>query len=317
MGLKPGCDANFSLIATLWADGSATGQWTDQYGPADGLHAVVDCVKVQEIPERFPGGPGGLGRWRGDAPSQPGGAPDHHADAGQRHLGERIALMRSAEESWIRKKRGQLQLPGLSARRLEGHGPRPADRGPGEDLVAVAKRILAPTPSVRPPMPRHKMLMTTLLAVLRRLQRHTDDAIRRSRCRCRQARRPDRSHGPAGRSRWRRRARVRERRPVRRRDLLRVCRRRVRRERQDLATTAASNSGDATIQTAKAKNCTRRFTLRYPDAFTSTVLSFNNLLQLQNTTYSIPLNHGQAPAHPQRRVYHEQPLTLRSAPVRP
>ena len=53
------------------------------------------------------------------------------------------------------------------------------------------------------------------------------------------------------------------------------------------ATTAASNSGDATIQVAKAKNCTRRFTLHYPDAFTETVLSFNNLLQLQNSTYLI------------------------------
>jgi hypothetical protein len=55
------------------------------------------------------------------------------------------------------------------------------------------------------------------------------------------------------------------------------------------ATTAGSNSGDATIQTAKGKNCTRRFTLRYPDGATESVLSFNNLLQLQNTTYSIPV----------------------------
>lgn len=55
------------------------------------------------------------------------------------------------------------------------------------------------------------------------------------------------------------------------------------------ATTAGSNSGDATIQTAKAKNCTRRFTLHYPDTTTESVLSFNNLLQLQNTTYSIPI----------------------------
>ena len=55
------------------------------------------------------------------------------------------------------------------------------------------------------------------------------------------------------------------------------------------ATTAGSNSGDATIQTATARNCTRRFTLRYPDAFTEVVPSFNNLLQLQNTTFSIPI----------------------------
>jgi len=54
------------------------------------------------------------------------------------------------------------------------------------------------------------------------------------------------------------------------------------------ATTAGSNSGDATIQTAKG-GCSRRFTLRYPDAATESVLSFNNLLQLQSTTYSIPI----------------------------
>jgi hypothetical protein len=55
------------------------------------------------------------------------------------------------------------------------------------------------------------------------------------------------------------------------------------------ATTAGSNSGDATIQVAKAKNCTRRFTLRYPDGSTETIPSFNNLLRLQNTSSSIPI----------------------------
>jgi hypothetical protein len=55
------------------------------------------------------------------------------------------------------------------------------------------------------------------------------------------------------------------------------------------ATTAASNSGDATIQTDKVKNCLRRFTLRYPDGGVEVVPSFNNLLELQNTTYSIPI----------------------------
>ncbi len=54
------------------------------------------------------------------------------------------------------------------------------------------------------------------------------------------------------------------------------------------ATTAGSNSGDATIQIAKGK-CTRRFTLRYPDGATEVVPSFNNLLVLQNTSYSIPV----------------------------
>lgn len=55
------------------------------------------------------------------------------------------------------------------------------------------------------------------------------------------------------------------------------------------ATTAGSNTGDATIQVSKGK-CVRRFTLHYPDNSTEVVMSFNNLLQLQNTTYSIPLN---------------------------
>ena len=35
--------------------------------------------------------------------------------------------------------------------------------------------------------------------------------------------------------------------------------------------------------------CTRRFTLRYPDGVTEAVPSFNNLLRLQNTSYSIPI----------------------------
>lgn len=57
------------------------------------------------------------------------------------------------------------------------------------------------------------------------------------------------------------------------------------------ATTAASNSGDATIQTSKPTRgkCGRTFTLSYPDAFTETVPSFNNLNVLENTTYAIPV----------------------------
>lgn len=52
VGSKPGCDANFSLIATQWEDGSATGQLIDQYGEPGGLHATVDCLLVQVIPGR-------------------------------------------------------------------------------------------------------------------------------------------------------------------------------------------------------------------------------------------------------------------------
>jgi hypothetical protein len=61
------------------------------------------------------------------------------------------------------------------------------------------------------------------------------------------------------------------------------------------ATTAGSNSGDATIQTAKSRTCTRRFTLRYSAAAgdTESVPSFNNLLGLQSTTSII---HVGAPA---------------------
>ena len=57
------------------------------------------------------------------------------------------------------------------------------------------------------------------------------------------------------------------------------------------ATTAASNSGDATIQGSAATHgkCGRQFTLVYPDGFTETRGTFNNLHELENTTYSIPI----------------------------
>jgi hypothetical protein len=44
----PGVNANFSLIAIQYADGSVSGQWTDQFGHGNGgLHIVVDCLLVQ------------------------------------------------------------------------------------------------------------------------------------------------------------------------------------------------------------------------------------------------------------------------------
>jgi hypothetical protein len=57
------------------------------------------------------------------------------------------------------------------------------------------------------------------------------------------------------------------------------------------ATAAGSNTGDATIQTSKPSGgkCGRVFTLSYPDGYTETLPSFNNLNQLENTTYSIPI----------------------------
>ena len=43
----PGVNANFSLVAIQHADGSVSGQWTDQFGHGDGgLHIAVDCVTV-------------------------------------------------------------------------------------------------------------------------------------------------------------------------------------------------------------------------------------------------------------------------------
>jgi hypothetical protein len=56
------------------------------------------------------------------------------------------------------------------------------------------------------------------------------------------------------------------------------------------ATTAASNSGDATIQTSNPTKgkCGRQFTIVYPDGFTETLASFANLNDLENTAYSIP-----------------------------
>ena len=42
----PGCDANFSLTATLLTDGTARGQYSDRFANGDGFHAVIDCVSV-------------------------------------------------------------------------------------------------------------------------------------------------------------------------------------------------------------------------------------------------------------------------------
>ena len=54
------------------------------------------------------------------------------------------------------------------------------------------------------------------------------------------------------------------------------------------ATASGSNSGDATFRTNK-KSCTRRWALHFPDGFTESVRTFNNLNILQNTSYSIPV----------------------------
>ena len=46
IGLKPGCDANFSLVATQFVDGSGSGQYTDRFGRVGGFKGVIDCVVV-------------------------------------------------------------------------------------------------------------------------------------------------------------------------------------------------------------------------------------------------------------------------------
>jgi hypothetical protein len=45
---NPGCNANFSIEAQQLADGSARGNYTDQFGHGNGgFHAAVDCLYVQ------------------------------------------------------------------------------------------------------------------------------------------------------------------------------------------------------------------------------------------------------------------------------
>jgi hypothetical protein len=44
---NPGCNANFSIEAQQLANGTARGQYTDQFGHGNGgFHAVVDCLYV-------------------------------------------------------------------------------------------------------------------------------------------------------------------------------------------------------------------------------------------------------------------------------
>jgi hypothetical protein len=46
VGLKPGCDANYSFIATQSTDGSVSGQYTDRFSRGEGFHGVIDCLVV-------------------------------------------------------------------------------------------------------------------------------------------------------------------------------------------------------------------------------------------------------------------------------
>ncbi len=51
LGLKPGCDANFSLVALQRADSSVTGEYHDQFSQfpgvgGTGIHVAVNCLVV-------------------------------------------------------------------------------------------------------------------------------------------------------------------------------------------------------------------------------------------------------------------------------
>lgn len=44
--LDPGCDANLTFVATKYADGTVSGQYSDRLPNGEGIHAVIDCVVV-------------------------------------------------------------------------------------------------------------------------------------------------------------------------------------------------------------------------------------------------------------------------------
>lgn len=49
-GAQPGCDANFSLVANQYADGSVSGQWVDRFSQnfgGGGITVQVTCVAVE------------------------------------------------------------------------------------------------------------------------------------------------------------------------------------------------------------------------------------------------------------------------------
>jgi hypothetical protein len=49
VGDKPGCDANFSLVALQRANGSVTGQWVDRFSQVNGgggIHVAINCLNV-------------------------------------------------------------------------------------------------------------------------------------------------------------------------------------------------------------------------------------------------------------------------------
>ena len=47
----PGCDGNFSLVGTVYADGSMSGQYTDRFARGNGFHAVIDGNGFKQHPQ--------------------------------------------------------------------------------------------------------------------------------------------------------------------------------------------------------------------------------------------------------------------------
>ncbi len=45
-GARPGCDGSYSLVATLYEDGTASGRYVDRFTTGNGIVGVVDCVVV-------------------------------------------------------------------------------------------------------------------------------------------------------------------------------------------------------------------------------------------------------------------------------
>lgn len=52
-GLKPGCDANFSLVADKYSNGTVQGQWEDEFGKdangnqLGGVHVAINCLVAE------------------------------------------------------------------------------------------------------------------------------------------------------------------------------------------------------------------------------------------------------------------------------
>ena len=83
------------------------------------------------------------------------------------------------------------------------------------------------------------------------------------------------------------------------------------------ATTSASNTADATLTTDQngKKGCARTFTLAYPTGSES-FRSFNNLRELQSSTFLIPAGQTVGALHDRTGLAGEQPFTVRSPALR-